>query len=77
MALDLKPHSFTKLKSRGALEPTEKGATQLVKIVTDKDDKVRPRWKMQAFYFMNYRSRSSRSKRLRHSSTNSAPSSSS
>jgi hypothetical protein len=52
--LDLKPHSFTKLKSRGALEPTTRGATQLVKIVTDKDDKVRPRWKMQAFYFMNY-----------------------
>lgn len=54
MTLDLKPHSFTKLKSRGALEPTIKGSRELVRIVTDKDDKVRPRWKMQAFYFMNY-----------------------
>lgn len=54
MTLDLKPHSFTKLKSRGALEPTIKGSRELVRIVTDKDDKVRPRWKMQGFYFMNY-----------------------
>ncbi|HRK23051.1 MAG TPA: hypothetical protein PLX06_14630, partial [Fimbriimonadaceae bacterium] len=54
MTLDLKPHSFTKLKSRGALESTVKGSRELVRIVTDKDDKVRPRWKMQAFYFMNY-----------------------
>lgn len=54
MTLDLKPHSFTKLKSRGALESTVKGSRELVRIVTDKDDKVRPRWKMQGFYFMNY-----------------------
>ncbi len=52
--LDLKPHSFTKLKSRGALEPTPRGARELVKIATDKDDKVRPRWKMQALYYLNY-----------------------
>ncbi|MGE3310903.1 MAG: hypothetical protein AB7O66_13115, partial [Limisphaerales bacterium] len=53
MTLDLKPHSFTKLRSRGALEPTIKGARELVRVVTDKDDKVRPRWKIQAFNFLN------------------------
>lgn len=54
MSLDLKPHSFTKLKSRGALENNTKGATDLVRILTDKDDKVRPRWRMLPSQFLRH-----------------------
>lgn len=46
MTLDKKPHSYTKLKSCGALEPTVKGGSTLAAIVSTSTDRVRPRWKI-------------------------------
>lgn len=54
MSLELKPHSLTKLQSRGSLEATTRGATELARILTDKDDKVRPRLKMYPNQFLRH-----------------------
>jgi len=54
MSLELKPHSLTKLQTRGSLEATPRGATELARILTDKDDKVRPRLKMYPNQFLRH-----------------------
>ena len=54
MSLELKPHSLTKLQTRGSLEATPRGATELARILTDKNDKVRPRLKMYPNQFLRH-----------------------
>jgi len=47
LVVDKQPHSFSLLKSGGALDPTMAGLQKLVYVAYTNNDKVRPRWKFR------------------------------
>ena len=47
MAIDKKPHSYTRLKSFGSLDPTLAGLGKLVDMACTGRDSARPRWKLK------------------------------
>ena len=51
---ELKPLSYSKLLSAGALAEDTRGLSLLVKIAIQPADKVRPRWKMNWQLFVRY-----------------------